>query len=75
MNLNGWTLSDRDGNRDRFDDVRLSGRATAASYRTCDDTRTDVDQVVAADYIWGNVSDKATSRRPWLDRRDQVLGP
>lgn len=28
VKLDGWTLSDLDGNRYRFDDLRLTGRAT-----------------------------------------------
>ncbi|WP_327240752.1 lamin tail domain-containing protein [Streptomyces sp. NBC_01318] len=63
VNLNGWTLSDRDGNRYRFDDVRLAGRATVRVHTgRGHDTRTNVYQDRRTDYVWGNYSDTATLR-------------
>ncbi|MCX4792692.1 MULTISPECIES: lamin tail domain-containing protein [unclassified Streptomyces] len=62
VNLDGWTLSDRDGNRYRFDDLRLAGRATVRVHTGRGrDTRTDVYQD-RRNYIWSNYSDKATLR-------------
>ncbi|MFB7220136.1 lamin tail domain-containing protein [Streptomyces sp. NPDC056227] len=62
VNLDGWTLSDRDGNRYRFDDLRLAGRATVRVHTGYGrDTRTDVYQD-RSDYVWGNHSDRATLR-------------
>ncbi|WP_330243214.1 MULTISPECIES: lamin tail domain-containing protein [unclassified Streptomyces] len=63
VNLNGWTLSDRDGNRYRFDDLRLAGRATVRVHTGRGyDTRTNVYQDRRIDYVWGNYSDTATLR-------------
>ncbi|MFD4944652.1 lamin tail domain-containing protein [Streptomyces sp. NPDC058239] len=63
VNLDGWTLSDRDGNRYRFDDLRLAGRATVRVHTGRGrDTRTDVYQNRRGDYIWSNRSDRATLR-------------
>ncbi|MFE2087722.1 lamin tail domain-containing protein [Streptomyces sp. NPDC059460] len=62
VNLDGWTLSDGDGNRYRFDDLRLAGRATVRVHTGYGrDTRTDVYQD-RSDYVWGNHSDRATLR-------------
>lgn len=45
VNLNGWPLRDSDGNRYRFDDVRLAGRATVRIHTGVGrDTRTDLYQ-------------------------------
>ncbi|MCX4530183.1 lamin tail domain-containing protein [Streptomyces sp. NBC_00841] len=62
VDLDGWTLSDRDGNRYRFDDLRLPGYATVRVHTGHGyDTRRDVYQD-SWDYIWGNYADKATLR-------------
>ncbi|MEV0489954.1 lamin tail domain-containing protein [Streptomyces atratus] len=62
VNLDGWTLSDRDGNRYTFDDLRLVGRATVRVHTGYGrDTRADVYQD-RGDYVWGNHSDRATLR-------------
>ncbi|MEJ8661959.1 MULTISPECIES: lamin tail domain-containing protein [Streptomyces] len=45
VNLDGWTLTDRDGNRYRFDDVRLAGRSSVRVHTGQGrDTRRDVYQ-------------------------------
>ncbi|MEV6399108.1 lamin tail domain-containing protein [Streptomyces sp. NPDC051907] len=62
VNLDGWTLRDRDGNRYRFDDFRLRGHSSVRIHTgEGRDTRTDLYQD-RDDYIWGNRSDKATLR-------------
>ncbi|MCC0100433.1 lamin tail domain-containing protein [Streptomyces flavotricini] len=62
VNLRGWTLRDSDGNRYRFDNVRLNGRATLRIHTGAGhNTRTDVFQN-SRDYIWGNQGDTATLR-------------
>lgn len=62
VNLDGWTLSDRDGNRYRFDDLRLTGRSTVRVHTgRGHDTRRDVYQD-RRDAIWGNNGDTATLR-------------
>ncbi|MEW2489534.1 lamin tail domain-containing protein [Streptomyces sp. NPDC048411] len=62
VDLDGWTLSDRDGNRYRFDDLRLPGYATVRVHTGHGyNTRRDVYQG-SWDYIWGNYTDKATLR-------------
>ncbi|WP_406415225.1 lamin tail domain-containing protein [Streptomyces sp. NBC_00873] len=62
VDLDGWTLSDRDGNRYRFDDLRLPGYATVRVHTGRGyDTRRDVYQG-SRDYIWSNYADKATLR-------------
>ncbi|MFE5766138.1 lamin tail domain-containing protein [Streptomyces sp. NPDC056492] len=62
INLRGWTLRDADGNRYRFDNVRLGGRATIRIHTGSGrDTRTDVFQN-SREYIWGNNGDTATLR-------------
>ncbi len=61
VNLHGWTLSNRDGSRYRFD-LRLPGRATVRVHTGQGrDTRRDVfqDRRTA---VWGNYADKATLR-------------
>jgi hypothetical protein len=61
VDLDGWTLSDRDGNRYRFDDLRLPGRATVRVHTgRGHDTRRDVYQD-RRNYIWSRY-DKATLR-------------
>ncbi|WP_327241128.1 lamin tail domain-containing protein [Streptomyces sp. NBC_01320] len=62
VDLDGWTLSDRDGNLYRFDDLRLAGRATVRVHTgRGHDTRRDVYQD-RRNYIWSNNADKATLR-------------
>ncbi|MEU3920199.1 lamin tail domain-containing protein [Streptomyces sp. NPDC029004] len=69
VDLDGWTLRDSDGNRYRFDDVRLPGRATIRIHTGIGrDTRTDLYQD-RRDYVWGNHSDTATLR----DARGHVI--
>lgn len=61
VNLNGWTLSDRDGNRYIFD-LRLPARSTVRVHTgTGRDTRSDVYQD-SRRYIWSNTTDTATLR-------------
>nr|WSW71333.1 lamin tail domain-containing protein [Streptomyces sp. NBC_00995] len=61
VNLDGWTLRDGDGNRYRFDDVRLAGRATVRIHTGVGrDTRTDLYQD-RRHYVWDH-SDTATLR-------------
>ncbi|MEU6987303.1 lamin tail domain-containing protein [Streptomyces sp. NPDC046324] len=60
VNLDGWTLRDSDGNRYRFDDYRLAGRATVRIHTgEGRDTRTDLYQD-RRNYVWNNDRDKAT---------------
>ncbi|MCX5152132.1 lamin tail domain-containing protein [Streptomyces sp. NBC_00320] len=62
VNLRGWTLRDGDGNRYRFDNVRISGRATLRIHTgTGHNTRSDLFQN-RRDYIWDNRADTATLR-------------
>ncbi|MFG2872815.1 lamin tail domain-containing protein [Streptomyces sp. NPDC048338] len=62
VNLRGWTLRDKDGNRYRFNDFRLSGHATVRVHTGVGrDTRTDVFQD-RRDYVWDDRADKATLR-------------
>ncbi|MET7344630.1 lamin tail domain-containing protein [Streptomyces sp. NPDC005547] len=62
VNLDGWTLRDSDGHRYRFDDVRLSGRATVRIHTGVGrDTRTDLYQD-RHHYMWDNYADTATLR-------------
>ncbi|MET9568550.1 lamin tail domain-containing protein [Streptomyces virginiae] len=62
INLRGWTLRDSDGNRYRFDNVRLGGRDTIRIHTgNGRDTRTDLFQD-RRDYVWDNRSDTATLR-------------
>lgn len=62
VNLDGWTLRDSDGNRYRFDDFRLAGRATVRIHTgEGRDTRTDLYQD-RRNYVWDNDRDKATLR-------------
>ncbi|MFD3656483.1 lamin tail domain-containing protein [Streptomyces sp. NPDC058620] len=69
VNLDGWTLRDRDGNRYRFDNVRLAGRATVRIHTGVGrDTHTDLYQD-RRHYVWDNHSDTATLRN---DHRDEV---
>ncbi|THA30679.1 lamin tail domain-containing protein [Streptomyces sp. A1547] len=62
INLRGWTLRDDDGNRYRFDNIRIGGRATIRIHTgTGHNTRTDLFQN-RRDYVWDNHSDTATLR-------------
>ncbi|MFF3326435.1 lamin tail domain-containing protein [Streptomyces sp. NPDC002889] len=62
VDLDGWTLRDRDGNRYRFEDYRLAGRATVRIHTGIGrDTRTDLYQDLRH-YVWDNRSDTATLR-------------
>ncbi|MFE5766710.1 lamin tail domain-containing protein, partial [Streptomyces sp. NPDC056492] len=62
INLRGWTLRDDDGNRYRFDSVRLAGRATIRIHTGSGrDSRTDLFQN-RRDYVWDNKADTATLR-------------
>ncbi|MFJ6785620.1 lamin tail domain-containing protein [Streptomyces yangpuensis] len=62
VNLRGWTLRDSDGNRYRFDNVRIGGRDTIRIHSGHGrDTRTDLFQD-RRDYVWDNRSDTATLR-------------
>ncbi|WP_327233642.1 lamin tail domain-containing protein [Streptomyces sp. NBC_01317] len=61
-NLDGWTLSDSDGNRYRFDNLRLAGRSSVRVHTGVgNDTRTDVYQDRRS-RIWSNRADTATPR-------------
>ncbi|RPK29376.1 hypothetical protein EES37_34690 [Streptomyces sp. ADI91-18] len=60
--LRGWTLRDADGNRYRFDNVRINGRATIRIHTgSGHNTRIDLFQN-GREYIWGNNGDTATLR-------------
>ncbi|MFB6584023.1 lamin tail domain-containing protein [Streptomyces sp. NPDC056402] len=62
INLRGWTLRDSDGNRYRFDNVRIGARATIRIHTgNGRDTRTDLFQD-RRDYVWDNGSDTAILR-------------
>lgn len=62
VNLDGWTLRGEDGNRYRFRNVRLAGRATVRIHTGIGrDTRTDLFQD-RRNYVWGDRSDTATLR-------------
>ncbi|MFD5413519.1 lamin tail domain-containing protein [Streptomyces nojiriensis] len=62
INLRGWTLRDREGNRYRFDNVRIASRATIRIHTgNGRDTRTDLFQD-RRNYVWDNHSDTATLR-------------
>ncbi|MGW4272204.1 lamin tail domain-containing protein [Streptomyces seoulensis] len=62
VNLNGWTLSDRDGHTYTFHHYRLQGRSTVRVHTgTGHDTRHGLFQDRRA-YVWNNTSDTATLR-------------
>jgi hypothetical protein len=62
VNLNGWTLSDRDGNRYTFDHYRLAGRSTVRIHTGYGrDTSRDLYQD-RRNEVWDNHSDVATLR-------------
>jgi hypothetical protein len=69
VNLDGWTLSDRDGHTYRFENLRLDGRSTVRVHTgTGRDTRHDVYQDRRA-YVWNNGADQATLRND----RDRII--
>ncbi|MGW6616278.1 lamin tail domain-containing protein [Streptomyces erythrochromogenes] len=58
INLRGWTLRDNDGNRYRFDNVRIGGRDTIRIHTgNGRDTRTDLFQD-RRDYVWPPATDR-----------------
>ncbi|MEU9288458.1 lamin tail domain-containing protein [Streptomyces sp. NPDC048275] len=60
VNLDGWTLSDEDGNRYTFRDYRLEGRATVRVHTGRGrDTDTDLYQD-RRNQVWDDYSDTAT---------------
>ncbi|MER5720014.1 lamin tail domain-containing protein [Streptomyces sp. NPDC002132] len=62
VNLDGWTLKDRQGHTYTFDDYRLAGRATVRIHTGIGrDTRTDLYQN-RRHYVWNNDRDTATLR-------------
>ncbi|MET8860809.1 lamin tail domain-containing protein [Streptomyces sp. NPDC004579] len=62
INLDGWTLSDRDGNRYTFHHYRLGGRATVRIHTGYGrDTSRDLYQD-RRNEVWDNRSDAATLR-------------
>ncbi|QIP83092.1 lamin tail domain-containing protein [Streptomyces sp. Tu 2975] len=62
VNLDGWTLRDRDGNRYSFDDYRLAGRSSVRVHTGFGrDSRTDLYQD-RRHSVWDKRSDKATLR-------------
>ncbi|MCX5071001.1 lamin tail domain-containing protein [Streptomyces sp. NBC_00513] len=62
VNFRGWTLRDSDGNRYRFNNVRIGGRATIRIHTGSGrDIRTDLFQG-KRDHVWGNRADTATLR-------------
>ncbi|MFE9222850.1 lamin tail domain-containing protein [Streptomyces lavendulae] len=69
VNLRGWTVCDADGNRYRFDNVRINSQATIRIHTgTGRNTRTDL-FLNRREYIWGNRADTATLR----DDRNRVV--
>ncbi|MER5720388.1 lamin tail domain-containing protein [Streptomyces sp. NPDC002132] len=62
VNLDGWTLKDRQGHTYTFDHYRLAGRATVRIHTgEGRDTRTDLYQD-RRHYVWNNDRDTATLR-------------
>ncbi|MFJ3339224.1 lamin tail domain-containing protein [Streptomyces sp. NPDC086766] len=62
VNLDGWTLSDRDGHTYTFRHYRLDGRSTVRVHTGIGrDARHDVYQD-RRQYVWNNDSDTATLR-------------
>ncbi|MFJ8162211.1 lamin tail domain-containing protein [Streptomyces sp. NPDC096136] len=69
INLRGWTLRDDDGNRYRFDNVRINSHATIRIHTGSGrNSRTDLFQN-SHEYIWGNNGDTAVLR----DERGRVV--
>ncbi|WP_037682505.1 lamin tail domain-containing protein [Streptomyces griseus] len=69
VNLDGWTLSDEDGNTYTFHHYRLEGRATVRVHTgEGRDRNTDLYQDSRHE-VWDNRSDTATLR----NRRDRVV--
>nr|WP_258873073.1 lamin tail domain-containing protein [Streptomyces sp. M7] len=70
VNLDGWTLKNRDGQTYTFDHFRLAGRATVRIHTGIGrDTRTDLFQDRRY-YVWDNRSDTATLRNDYGRRID-----
>ncbi|MCY0931246.1 lamin tail domain-containing protein [Streptomyces sp. H27-H1] len=62
VDLKGWTLRDKDGQRYRFESVRIAPRGTLRIHTGQGrDTRTDLFQD-RRDYMWDNRADTATLR-------------
>ncbi|MCX4825612.1 lamin tail domain-containing protein [Streptomyces sp. NBC_01142] len=62
VDLDGWTLTNRDGDRYHFDNLRLAGHSTVRVHTGHGrDTRRDVYQD-RSDYVWDDRSDTATLR-------------
>ncbi|MEU6417825.1 lamin tail domain-containing protein [Streptomyces spiralis] len=62
VNLDGWTLSDRDGHTYTFYHYRLDGRSTVRVHTGIGrDSRHDLYQD-RRNYVWNNTSDTATLR-------------
>ncbi|WP_416986517.1 lamin tail domain-containing protein [Streptomyces sp. T028] len=62
INLDGWTLSNRDGDTYTFGDYRLAARATVRIHTgEGRDTRTDLFQDLSRE-VWDNRADTATLR-------------
>lgn len=69
VNLDGWTLSDEDGNTYTFYDYRLEGRSTVRIHTGIGrDTDTDLYQDRRHE-VWDNHSDTATLR----NHRDRLI--
>jgi hypothetical protein len=69
VNMDGWTLSDEDGNTYTFDHYRLAGRSTVRIHTgEGRDRDTDLYQDRRR-YVWDNRSDTATLR----NHRDRVV--
>ncbi|WP_328394758.1 lamin tail domain-containing protein [Streptomyces sp. NBC_00390] len=62
VDLDGWTLTNRDGKRYTFDDVRISGRSTIRVHTGYGRDRDGHVYQDRSTYVWGNWSDKATLR-------------
>ncbi|MEU6546795.1 lamin tail domain-containing protein [Streptomyces sp. NPDC046859] len=70
VNLDGWTLRNRDGETYTFDYFRLEGRATVRIHTGIGrDSRTDLYQDLRH-YVWDNRSDTATLRNDYGRRVD-----
>ncbi|MFD4142724.1 lamin tail domain-containing protein [Streptomyces sp. NPDC058572] len=62
VDLDGWTLTNRDGKRYTFDDVRISGRSTIRVHTGYGRDRDGHVYQDRSTYVWGNWADKATLR-------------
>ncbi|GGT01929.1 hypothetical protein GCM10010254_22860 [Streptomyces chromofuscus] len=65
VNLDGWTLSDEDGNTYTFDRFRLAGRATVRIHTGEGRDRGGALYQDRRDHVWDNRSDTATLRNDW----------